>query len=415
MVDATTGVSVTVTDVEEDGVVTLSSDEPETGEELDATLEDGDGSLSGESWQWARSANGRTSWLNILDATSSFYTPVEADEDFFLRATVKYTDNRGSGKSAEAITKRPVPSLNRRPAFPSSETGDRTVSENTRAGVNVGAPVAAADPENNRLTYSLTGDDADAFTIVATTGQIRVKDALDFETKDSYSVIVNVHDGRDGAGATSTDIDNTQDVTITVENVEEPGTVTLETDIQHISARVEVTASLTDPDESIIGLAWQWSQSPNGRTGWANIGGANSETYTPTDDHEGRYIRATASYRDGHGPNKTAHGVSPRRVEEPPPVNSPPAFPSTENGRREVAENSVADDNIGGAGRRHGPERRRRCRERPPRLLVDRDGRRLLHHRCGHRAACAGAGRGAGLRGQTVLPRHRAGHRRQGP
>ena len=347
VVDTTTGVSVTVTDVEEDGVVTLSSDEPETGMPLDATLEDGDGSVSGEKWQWARSGDGRTNWINIAGETSGSYTPTEDDEDFYLRARVEYTDNRGSGKSAEGVTTGPVPSENRRPAFPDTETGERTVSENTRAGVNVGAPVAAVDPERNRLTYSLTGTDADAFTIVERTGQIRVKDALDYETKDSYSVTVNVHDGRDGAGAASTDVDNTQDVTITVENVEEAGTVTLTTATENISARVEVTATLTDPDESVSGVTWQWSQSPNGRTGWANIGGSTSESYTPTDDHEGRYIRATASYTDGHGANKTAHGVSPRRVEEPPPVNSPPAFPSTENGRREVPENSAGATTFG--------------------------------------------------------------------
>ena len=52
--------------------------------------------------------------------------------------------------------------------------------------------MAAVDPESNRLTYSLTGTDADAFTIVASSGQLRTKDALDYETKSSYSVTVNV-------------------------------------------------------------------------------------------------------------------------------------------------------------------------------------------------------------------------------
>ena len=347
MIDTTAGISVTVTDVEEDGVVTLSSEEPESGTPLDATLEDGDGSVSGESWQWARSANGRSNWVNITAATSASYTPTEDDEDFYLRARVEYTDNRGSGKSAEGITTGPVPSENRRPTFPDTETGDRTVDENTRARVNIGAAVAASDPERNRLTYSLTGDDTDAFTIVAGSGQLRTKDPLDYEAKDSYSVTVNVHDGRDGAGASSTDIDDTQDVTITVENVEEPGTVTLTTAVENISARVEVIAALTDPDESISGLTWQWSHSPNGRTNWANIAGADQDAYTPLDGHEGRYIRATASYTDGHGANKTTHGVSPRRVEEPPPVNSAPAFSSTENGRREVAEDASGGDDIG--------------------------------------------------------------------
>ena len=154
------------------------------------------------------------------------------------------------------------------------------------------------------------------------------------------SVTVNVHDGRDGAGAASTTIDNSQDVTITVENVDEPGTVTLTTLTGVIQARVEVTAALTDPDGGVTGVAWQWSQSPNGRTDWANISGETGETYTPTDAFERRYIRATATYTDGQGPNKTARGVSPR-IAKAPPVNSPPAFPSTEDGQRDVAEDAT--------------------------------------------------------------------------
>ena len=345
-VDVETTVTIAVVDVEEEGVVTLSAEEPEVGEDLEATLADGDGSVSGEDWQWGRSEDGRTNWISISGAESSSYTPTEDDEDFYLRARVEYTDNRGTGKSAEGVTTGPVPSENRRPRFPDAEEGERTVQENTRAGTNIGAPVAAVDPESNRLTYTLTGTDAAAFTIVATTGQIRVKDALDFETKDSYSVTVNVHDGRDGAGATSTDIDNTQDVTITVENVDEPGTVTLSSVTETIQARVEVTAVLSD-DDVATGVTWQWSHSPNGRTDWANISGATDSAYTPLDDHEGRFIRATASYTDGHRSNKTAHGVSPRRVEEPPPVNSAPAFPSTENGQRDVPEDASSGDTIG--------------------------------------------------------------------
>ena len=344
-VDATASVTVNIIDVEEPGVVTLSADEPESGTALDATLEDGDGNVSGESWRWARSANGRTNWFNIAGATSSTYTPGEDDEDFYLRARVEYTDNRGSGKSAEGITDGPVPSENRRPVFPDSEDGQRSVDENTRAGANIGAPVAAVDPENDRLTYTLTGTDAASFTIT-NAGQVRVKDALDFETKESYSVTVNVHDGRDGTGATDTDVDNSQDVTITVENVDEPGAVTLTTLTGVVQARVEVTAALSDDDGSVSGVTWEWSQSPNGRTDWANITGATGTTYTPTDAFERRYIRATASYTDGHGPSKTARGVSPR-VAKAPPVNSPPAFPPTETGRREVAEDVAGGATVG--------------------------------------------------------------------
>ena len=345
-IDATRSASVFVVDVEEDGVVTLSTEEAETGTPLTATLEDGDGGVTGEVWQWARSENGLTGWTNISGAASSSYTPTVADEDFFLRATVTYTDRRGAGKSAEAITGRRVPSENRSPVFPSTEDGQRTVPENTRAGRNIGAPVAADDPENNSLTYTLTGTDAAAFTVVASTGQLRTSEDLDFETKPSYSITVEVHDGRDGAGNTSTDIDGTQAVTITVENEEEPGTVTLTTPTGTIQARAEVTAALED-DDIPTGVTWQWSRSPNGRTDWVNVQGATLAAYTPTlEEDAGNYIRATASYTDGEGPNKTANDVSPR-VGDPPPVNSAPVFPSAEDGRRQVEENSAGGTAVG--------------------------------------------------------------------
>ena len=332
--------SVYVRDVEEAGVVTFSAEDLEIGVALTATLADGDGSVSGKTWQWARSENQTSGFVNISGATSSSYTPDDDDGYFFLRATASYEDNRGSGKTADEVTTTRVPSENRRPAFPASEDGQRTVLENTRANRNIGAPVAATDPERDRLVYSLTGTNADAFTIVTSTGQLRTRYPLDFEMKASYSVTVNVHDGRDGSGMTSTNIDVSKEVIISIENKEEPGTVTLSTLTQIIQARVEVTAALSDPDFD-TGVTWQWYGSPNGRTGWVEIQGATSDTYTPSDD-EGRYIRATASYTDGHGPNKETHGVSPRRVDPPPPVNSAPAFPSTEDGQREVAENVAA-------------------------------------------------------------------------
>ena len=414
MIDATRSADIFVVDVEEDGIVTLSAlTSRRSRTALTATLEDGDGGVTGEIWQWARSENGRTGWTNISGAASSSYTPTVADEDFFLRATVTYTDRRGAGKSAEAVTDGAVPSANRRPRFPSTETGERTVPENTRAGRNIGEPVAAVDPENNSLTYTLTGTDAAAFTIVSRTGQLRTSEALDFETKPSYSFTVEVHDGRDGAGNTSTTIDDTQAVTITLENLEEPGTVTLTTPTGTIQARAEVTAALED-DDIPTGVTWQWARSPNGRTDWVNIQGATLAAYTPTlEEDRGNYIRATASYTDGEGPNKTANKVSPR-VGDPPPVNAAPVFPSTENGRREVEENSAAGAEVGAPVAATDLNAGESNVNDPLAYSLRRDGRGVVHHRLQHGADQLGGGYATGLRGQAVVPRHRGSHRRQG-
>ena len=180
----------------------------------------------------------RPGWTNISGATSPSYTTTQADADSFLRARVEYTDTRPGRKRAEAITTERVFGENQRPTFPSTESGARTVEENTRAGVSVGAPVAAEDQDNDRLTYSLSGTDAAAFDIDENTGQVRTKEALDFEDKPSYSVTVEVHDGLDGLGQPSMSIDDTRAVTITIENVEEQGTVTLSSDTGTIRARV---------------------------------------------------------------------------------------------------------------------------------------------------------------------------------
>ena len=99
---------------------------------------------------------------------------------------------------------------NTAPQFPDTETGVRSVAENTPAGEHVGAPVAATDADNDVLTYTLSGADMASFAIDSATGQLMTVDALDFETKASYSVSVAASDGEDESSVT---------VTVTVTNV----------------------------------------------------------------------------------------------------------------------------------------------------------------------------------------------------
>ena len=98
----------------------------------------------------------------------------------------------------------------------SSDTATRSVNENSSSGVNVGTPVTATDSDNDSLTYSLSGTDAGSFTIVSSSGQIRTKSGVtyDYESKSTYSVIVNASDGNGGSVSKS--------VTITLNDVNEP-------------------------------------------------------------------------------------------------------------------------------------------------------------------------------------------------
>ena len=310
----TIDVTITVTNVEEAGTVTLSNNQPSASIEITATLTDPDDGVTGTSWQWAKSSDGATVWVAV-GTDSPSYTPADGDVGHYLRATASYTDGHGSNKDAQATTAQAVEAgANRPPEFSSTETGSREVPENTAAGESIGAPVAATDPDTgDTLTYTLGVDDAASFDIDESTGQLQTKAPLDHETTPSYTVTV-----------TATDPENafdTIDVTITVTNVEEAGTVTLSNN--QPSASIEITATLTDPDDGVTGTSWQWAKSSDGATVWVAVG-TDSPSYTPADGDVGHYLRATASYTDGHGSNKNAQATTAQAVEAG--ANRPPEF-----------------------------------------------------------------------------------------
>lgn len=82
----------------------------------------------------------------------------------------------------------------------------RSVAENTPAGTNIGAPVSATftGEGDSILTYSLGGTDAGSFRIVSGTGQLQTEAALDYETKNSYTVQVSASNGSVSASITVT-------------------------------------------------------------------------------------------------------------------------------------------------------------------------------------------------------------------
>ena len=139
-------------------------------------------------------------------------------------------------------------------------------------------------------------------------------------------------------------------MTVNVGNVDEPGTVSF--DAGPPRADTQLTARLSDPDGGVSGVTWAWHASTDG-TNWAAIDGAAGASYTPSADDAGRYLRATASYADGHSSGKSAVAATASRVEAAPEqqqraANNEPQF-SAENTTRSVDENAAAGTNAGAA------------------------------------------------------------------
>ena len=99
---------------------------------------------------------------------------------------------------------------------------------------------------------------------------------------------------------------------------DQAGTITLSMMRPVVGA--EVTATLSDPDGAVTGVTWQWARSLDGTTGWADIPGATSMSYTPTPLDDGHHLRATAAYTDPLAAGRTAAAVSAHPVTEGDPL-----------------------------------------------------------------------------------------------
>ena len=193
-------VVVTVGNVEEPGMVTLSSDQPQVDTPFEARLTDPDGSLSNAVWKWERSTTG-SGWSTIGGSTSNSHTPTETDLGHYLRVTVSYTDGYNSStktlQATSAMQVRAAPPVNSPPQFPTTETGSRSVPENSPPGQDVGDPVTATDDNGDSLVYSLGGVDASLFGLDSLTGQLSTTRSFDYEDASqpgSYQVTVTATD-----------------------------------------------------------------------------------------------------------------------------------------------------------------------------------------------------------------------------
>ena len=242
-------VTVTVTDVDEDGDVVISWLQPEVGIEITASLTDPDGDPTGVDWEWEVSEV----LANILDIDednhwgdapgdgneTATYEPDGAaldddpanriDEGKFLRVTATYTEN-GETRTAREMSAYPVQARglgakNQSPDFDDDKV-ERSVAETAEVGDDVPGLVEAtvvAPSSTDRLTYGLRAvadsdltdlpdvtipssppDDLAAFDIDKATGQITVAQKLDFESRGpaddtqdrdgKYVVVVEVFD-----------------------------------------------------------------------------------------------------------------------------------------------------------------------------------------------------------------------------
>ena len=286
-------VTITVDNAMEYGTVTLEPTRPSVGTPITATLEDMD-IVESVSWQWAEHAPtdddslpaaDSADWMGIAGETDASYTPVAADAGMWLRAMATYTDGFDSGNTAMAVSASAVTQL----AVNGPDAVDHP--ENT---TSVNATYTASGASGT-VAWTVSGDDAGAFTISG--GMLTFNTAPNFEAAadtggdNVYNVtVVATADGNMGP----------HDLTVTVTNMDEDGSVT----VMPTSAMVGtvLTATLADEDGA-TNTTWQWASAGEDGT-YAAVADATSASYTVADGDEGMSLMATATYDDVHGTGK---------------------------------------------------------------------------------------------------------------
>ena len=275
-------VTVKVTNIEEDGVVTLSTLQPRVGFPVTATLADPDNvTADSVSWQWYRGKDLETDSLSeiecadamadncpIKDATSHTYTAAVGDIGKTLNAIATYTDgnanvdnakNRAIGEAANPVL---ADTRNKAPVFEDQDdemegrqtAQERMIAENSPAidsndvPTSIGDAVAVESDEDMYLTYSLGGPDAGSFAIARDTGQLQVKAALDTETKNTYTVTVTATD--------SLGLSSTITVTIKVTNVDEMPDLEGEAPEEYAENGTGAVATFTAEDPEGEPIVW---------------------------------------------------------------------------------------------------------------------------------------------------------------
>ena len=476
----TLDVTIEVVDTEDVGEVFLSQRQPQVGIAVHASASDPDGGVSIKRWEWERSAEiavddrGDPSaecvddpdtpgidvvdgWTPIDGASLAVYTPTLADVGKCLQATAVYTDNiDDADEEATGVLEAPVPNSNPANAAPKfvdqdlnspgdqSDRTSRKVAENTEVGQSIGTPVSAFDDDDDLLIYTLDGADAAFFSMSRNDGQLKTKASLNFEARNSYSVVVTATDPSGAADSIQvtvnvTDVNDpvhitgissvrysengtapvasftafdegehtirwsvsgrdedlftiddsvlafseppnyeapqsaadgallsvrnvyrvtveagggTRNVTVTVTDVDEPGTARIDRPQPQVDR--PLSASLSDEDDRLADERWQWTRSEDRRT-WTDIEGATSPQRRPGPADVGMYLRAAVTYSDKFGAGKTASAVSANPVEATTLFDAVPSFADQDDDEstsyidvaRSVAENTAVDMPIG--------------------------------------------------------------------
>ena len=245
-------------------------------------------------YQWKR--NG----ADISGATASTYVLVVADDNANMTCVISATDTEGT-KSATSNTLGPVlgsPFLLSSPVASGTAQVGQTLS--TTDGTWQGVATITFAYQWRRDAVNIAGATSSTYTLVAD----------DYNT--NLDCVVTATNGLGSANADSNDLGPIA------------GTAPVISGVPTISTQTQVGETITATAASVTGVptpttSWQWQRSADGSTGWTNISGATSSTYTLVAADDTNYVRAVQTETNAVGTDSANSAASAQ-------ISSVPAF-----------------------------------------------------------------------------------------
>ena len=231
-------------------------------------------------------------------AAPDYETFLDSDNDGVYQVTISASDGSlSSGNDLQLAVS--VSDVNEAPTITSATSA--STPENTESTTTI-YTASATDPENDTLTYSLSGTDKDEFIIDSSSGAISFANTPDHETPtdanndNDYQIILEVSDDNGNSAS--------QELTITVTDGNEIPTITSATSasiLENTSGTI-YTASATDPENDTLTYSLSGTDQDNFIIDPSNgaISFAATPNYeTPTDADTNNVYQVTLEVSDG--------------------------------------------------------------------------------------------------------------------
>ena len=268
--------------------------------------------------------------------------PLEPSTQYEVRVKAKNGEDDDTTANWSSVGRGTTGKSNSRPSFDSSAAVvTLRVAENTRAGQSIGDAVSATDADSNTLRYSLEGPGADSFTIVSSSGQIRTRAPLDYESREFYSLTVKADDGQKRKNSVAA-----KSVTITVTDVREPPPPPAAPTVAGIpgsTSSIWVTwAEPANTGPAITGYDVHYREVGSGPTRWPHFGADRSTTITGLKAGTRYEVQVRARSAEGSGEWSRWGSGSPN----PDVANRNPTFSGVAR-TLSVAENTLPNTDVG--------------------------------------------------------------------